>query len=185
VDCGFLHTSPDHPGGQIVSRRSQAGLIDISVRRARERGGGDQSRNWTCSPTPQFYSKLSVTSAGSGCGHRGRGRHHPHPEKYPVGDYVIMLDPWMARPTSMPTFPSAPFSPSIAGSHQRQSAPWRTACSLERTKWPTGYIVYGSSTMLVYTTGRRRQWLPPGSQRGGVLPVITVIRTPEVGRFTA
>ncbi len=61
------------------------------------------------------------------------------------------MDHWMARPTSMLTSLSVPFSPSPpryacwhAGNGRRFPPAWYKQVA-------AGYVVYGSSTMLVYT----------------------------------
>ena len=67
--------------------------------------------------------------------------------------YVVLMDPWMARPTSMLTSLSVPFlhlPPRYACWHAGNG---RRFLQPGNKQVAAGYVVYGSSTMLVYTTG--------------------------------
>jgi len=78
------------------------------------------------------------------------------PEEYPCGKYVLTSTRSTARRTSTRTSRSAPFSRSTNGWTRSATAPGRTktACSPGKKQVCAGYLVYGSSTMLVYTTGK-------------------------------
>ena len=90
---------------------------------------------------------------------------------------------WTARRTSTSTCPSERSSPSCGRSRAAAAAKWKTCSSPDGVRWRPGYVIYGSSTMLVYTTGQGAHGFTLDPSLGEFLLSHPNIRTPDVGRY--
>jgi hypothetical protein len=57
------------------------------------------------------------------------------PNRYPQGEYLLMFDPWTARPTSTSTCPSAPSSACSRSPKATLACTTATSCSPAPSKW--------------------------------------------------
>jgi fructose-1,6-bisphosphatase I len=170
---------------KIVSREvTKAGLIDILGSAGAVNVSGDQVQKLDVFANATFIQALSyIGRIGAVATEEEEDIIHI-PEKYPVGDYVIMLDPLDGSSNI-----DANVSIGTIFSIYRRITPSGQRCALEDCLQPganqvaAGYIVYGSSTMLVYTTGRGVNGFTLDPSVGEFFLSHPRIRTPEVGKI--
>ena len=90
-------------------------------------------------------------------GLRRRGGDHPDPERFDIGPYVLLFDPLDGSSNINVNVSIG----TIFSVHHRRLAAGRPGTMEDclQSGWEqlaAGYVIYGSSTMLVYTTGARR-----------------------------
>jgi len=108
----------------------------------------------------------------------------PVPEGLPVGKYVLLYDPLDGSSNIDVNVPIG----TIFSIHRRvtpEGGPGTLRDCLQpgRTQISAGYILYGSSTMLVYSTGKGVHGFTLEPSIGEFLLSHPSIRTPEVGRY--
>ncbi|HJQ66476.1 MAG TPA: class 1 fructose-bisphosphatase [Gemmatimonadales bacterium] len=108
----------------------------------------------------------------------------PVPEGLPVGKYVLLYDPLDGSSNIDVNVPIG----TIFSIHRRvtpEGGPGTLQDCLQpgRTQISAGYILYGSSTMLVYSTGKGVHGFTLEPSIGEFLLSHPSIRTPEVGRY--
>jgi len=108
----------------------------------------------------------------------------PVPEGLPVGKYVLLYDPLDGSSNIDVNVPIG----TIFSIHRRltpEGGPGTLEDCLQpgRTQVAAGYILYGSSTMLVYTTGKGVHGFTLEPSIGEFLLSHPNIRTPEVGQY--
>ncbi len=108
----------------------------------------------------------------------------PVPAGLPVGKYVLLYDPLDGSSNIDVNVPIG----TIFSIHRRltpEGGPGTLEDCLQpgRTQVAAGYILYGSSTMLVYTTGKGVHGFTLEPSIGEFLLSHADIRTPEVGKY--
>ncbi len=108
----------------------------------------------------------------------------PVPAGLPVGKYVLLYDPLDGSSNIDVNVPTG----TIFSIHRRltpEGGPGTLQDCLQtgRTQVAAGYILYGSSTMLVYTTGKGVHGFTLEPSIGEFLLSHPNIRTPEVGKY--
>jgi fructose-1,6-bisphosphatase I len=108
----------------------------------------------------------------------------PVPTGLPVGKYVLLYDPLDGSSNIDVNVPTG----TIFSIHRRltpEGGPGTLADCLQpgRTQVAAGYILYGSSTVLVYTTGRGVHGFTLEPSIGEFLLSHPLIETPAVGRY--
>ena len=108
----------------------------------------------------------------------------PVPDGLPVGKYVLLYDPLDGSSNIDVNVPIG----TIFSIHRRltpEGGPGTLQDCLQpgRTQVAAGYILYGSSTVLVYTTGKGAHGFTLEPSIGEFLLSHPHIRTPEVGKY--
>ena len=108
----------------------------------------------------------------------------PVPDGLPVGKYVLLYDPLDGSSNIDVNVPIG----TIFSIHRRltpEGGPGTLRDCLQRgrTQVAAGYILYGSSTVLVYTTGKGAHGFTLDPSIGEFLLSHPHIRTPEVGKY--
>lgn len=168
---------------KIVSREvTKAGLLDILGPTGHVNVTGDEVQkldvfaNRTFIQAMKYIGKICVigTEEEEGLVHI--------PEQYPVGEYAILFDPLDGSSNI-----DANVSIGTIFSIFRRVSPSGTPGTLEDLLQPgtkqvaAGYIVYGSSTMLVYTTGKGVNGFTLDPSVGEFFLSHPNIKIPEVG----
>ncbi len=139
-------------GAKIIHRDiNKAGLVDITSATVLRTCRARFSRNSTCS-LMKLKAALKARDIVAGIASEEEDEIVVF-EGCEHAKYVVLMDPLDGSSTSMLTSLSVPFSPSTAA--LRLLAPVTEEDFLQHgnKQVAAGYVVYGSSTMLVYTTG--------------------------------
>lgn len=170
---------------KIISRQvRRAGLNDIfgSAESVNVQGEIQQKLDIFANETVRH----SVQHTGRTCVLASEEDEHPVPvpEGAPLGKYVLLYDPLDGSSNIDVNVPIG----TIFSIHRRLTqagTPGTLADCLQRgsTQVAAGYIVYGSSTMLVYSTGQGVHGFTLDPSIGEFLLSQPDIRTPAVGRY--
>ncbi len=139
---------------KIISREvNKAGLVDILGRTGDENVHGEQVQKLDLFANDVLYRALDHTGHIAVLASEESEDPIPIPERFPAGDYVVLFDP-LDGSSNIDVNVSIG---TIFSIHRKISKGERG--TLEDCLQPgsrqlaAGYVVYGSSTMLVYTTG--------------------------------
>lgn len=78
----------------------------------------------------------------------------PIPQKYPTGKYILVFDPFESAPNSGPGTPCGSIFSIFQGSEEDDSLPTEKALLQSGNQQvAAGYVLYGPSTILIYTSG--------------------------------
>jgi len=139
---------------KLISREvNKAGLVDILGRTGDENVHGEQVQKLDMFANDVLYRALDHTGHIAVLASEESEDPIPIPDKFPAGDYVVLYDP-LDGSSNIDVNVSIG---TIFSIHRKISTGERG--SLEDCLQPgtrqlaAGYVVYGSSTMLVYTTG--------------------------------
>jgi fructose-1,6-bisphosphatase I len=139
---------------KIISREvSKAGLVDILGRTGDENVHGEQVQKLDVFANDVLYRALDHTGHIAVLASEESEDPIPIPERFPAGDYVVLFDP-LDGSSNIDVNVSIG---TIFSIHRKITKGERG--TLEDCLQPgssqlaAGYVVYGSSTMLVYTTG--------------------------------
>ncbi len=139
---------------KIISREvNKAGLIDILGYKGRENVHGERVQKLDDFANETFITMLSHTGHLVGIASEELEGIYPIPEPHPKGKYVFLVDPLDGSSNIDVNISIG----SIFSIHRRKSA--GSEATMEdflqpgRDQVGAGYIIYGSSTMMVYSTG--------------------------------
>lgn len=139
---------------KIISREvNKAGLVDILGRTGEENVHGEQVQKLDLFANDVLYRALDHTGHIAVLASEESEDPIPIPEKFPAGDYVVLYDP-LDGSSNIDVNVSIG---TIFSIHRKVTKGERG--TLEDCLQPgvrqlaAGYVLYGSSTMLVYTTG--------------------------------
>jgi len=139
---------------KIISKQvNMAGLVDILGRAGTENVHGEQVQKLDVFANDVLYKALDHTGHIAVLASEESEDPIPIPEKFPAGDYVVLYDP-LDGSSNIDVNVSIG---TIFSIHRKISSGERG--TLEDCLQPgsrqlaAGYVVYGSSTMMVYTTG--------------------------------
>ncbi|GMV07300.1 MAG: fructose-1,6-bisphosphatase class 1 1 [Gemmatimonadota bacterium] len=139
---------------KIISKQvNMAGLVDILGRAGTENVHGEQVQKLDVFANDVLYKALDHTGHIAVLASEESEDPIPIPEKFPAGDYVVLYDP-LDGSSNIDVNVSIG---TIFSIHRKVTTGERG--TLEDCLQPgsrqlaAGYVVYGSSTMLVYTTG--------------------------------
>ncbi|MGD8322455.1 MAG: class 1 fructose-bisphosphatase [Gemmatimonadota bacterium] len=139
---------------KVISREvNKAGLVDILGRTGEENVHGEQVQKLDVFANDVLYRALDHTGHIAVLASEESKEPIPIPERFPAGDYVVMYDP-LDGSSNIDVNVSIG---TIFSIHRKISSGERG--TLEDCLQPgsrqlaAGYVLYGSSTMLVYTTG--------------------------------
>ena len=139
---------------KIISKQvNMAGLVDILGRAGTENVHGEQVQKLDVFANDVMYKALDHTGHVAVLASEESEDPIPIPEKFPAGDYVVLYDP-LDGSSNIDVNVSIG---TIFSIHRKVTKGERG--TLEDCLQPgsrqlaAGYVVYGSSTMLVYTTG--------------------------------
>ena len=139
---------------KIISKQvNMAGLVDILGRAGTENVHGEQVQKLDVFANDVMYKALDHTGHVAVLASEESEDPIPIPEKFPAGDYVVLYDP-LDGSSNIDVNVSIG---TIFSIHRKVTRGERG--TLEDCLQPgsrqlaAGYVVYGSSTMLVYTTG--------------------------------
>ena len=170
---------------KIVSREvNKAGLLDILGTAGHTNVTGDEVKKLDVFANETFIHAMSyIGKIGVIATEEEEGIIHI-PEPYPTGDYAILLDP-LDGSTNIEANVSIG---TIFSLYHRVTSSGQK-CTVEDCLQPgkrqvaAGYVIYGSSTMLVYTTGHGVNGFTLDPSVGEFFLSHPDIRTPEVGRI--
>ncbi len=140
--------------GKVISREvSKAGLVDILGYTGQKNVQGEQVQKLDIYANTQLVRMFETTGLLCGMGSEEEERIIPIPEQYPLGKYVIAFDPLDGSSNIDANVNIG----TIFSIHRQVSEPGpaREADFLQKgtEQVCAGYILYGTATMLVYTTG--------------------------------
>ncbi len=170
---------------KIISRHvRRAGLTDILGAAGAVNVSGDLQQKLDLFAHDTVQN--AVVHTGRVCITASEEDEHPMPVPpgRPAGKYVVLYDP-LDGSTNIDVNVSIG---TIFSIHRRVTDPRGTAgladcLQVGRRQVAAGYILYGSSTMLVYTTGRGAHGFTLDPTIGEFLLSHPDIRTPEVGKY--
>ncbi len=139
---------------KIISREvTKAGLVDILGATDEENVHGEQVQKLDLFANDVIYKALDHTGLVACMASEESNGLIPIPEKFPSGDYVVIFDP-LDGSSNIDVNVSIG---TIFSIHRKRSKGERGVledCLQPGTRQvAAGYVVYGSSTMLVYTSG--------------------------------
>ena len=166
---------------KIISREvNMAGLVDILGRTGDENVHGEQVQKLDMYANEVLYKALDHTGHIAVLASEESEDPIPIPDHFPAGDYVVLYDP-LDGSSNIDVNVSIG---TIFSVHRKVSAGERG--TLEDCLQPgsrqlaAGYVVYGSSTMLVYTTGAGVHGFTLDPSIGEFLLSHPSLRIPEV-----
>ncbi|MFQ5589218.1 MAG: class 1 fructose-bisphosphatase [Nitrospiria bacterium] len=140
--------------GKVISREvNKAGLIDILGYKGKKNIHGEDVQKLDDFANAVFMKTLSHTGHLAGIASEEMDDIYQIPENFPKGKYVFLMDPLDGSSNIDVNISIG----SIFSIYRRKSSGPQAAMSdfLQpgREQVCAGYLIYGSSTMLVYTTG--------------------------------
>jgi fructose-1,6-bisphosphatase I len=170
---------------KIVSREvNKAGLLDILGSTGETNVTGDEVKKLDVFANRTFIHAMSYIGKIGVIATEEEEEIIHIPEPYPTGDYAILMDP-LDGSTNI----EANVSIGTIFSIFRRVTPSGQKCTVEdclqqgKKQVAAGYVIYGSSTMLVYTTGHGVNGFTLDPSVGEFFLSHPNIRTPEVGKI--
>ncbi len=170
---------------KIVSREvTKAGLLDILGPTGQVNVTGDEVQKLDVFANRTFIQALSYIGRICVIATEEEKDLVHIPEQYPKGDYAILFDPLDGSSNI-----DSNVSIGTIFSIYRRITPKDQPCTLEDVlqkgirQVAAGYIVYGSSTMLVYTTGKGVNGFTLDPSVGEFFLSHPNIRIPEIGKI--
>lgn len=139
---------------KLISRQvNMAGLVDILGRTGDENVHGEQVQKLDVYANEVLYKALDHTGHIAVLASEEAEEPIPIPERFPAGDYVVLYDP-LDGSSNIDVNVSVGTIFSIHRKITRGERGTLEDCLQPGTRQvAAGYVLYGSSTMLVYTTG--------------------------------
>ena len=140
---------------KVIGREvNKAGLVDILGAAGDENVHGEVVQKLDVFANQVMYRALDHTGLVACMASEENETFIPIPDKFPAGDYVVIYDPLDGSSNidvnvSIGTI----FSIHRKVTERRAGVRSRTVCRRAAEQVAAGYVLYGSSTMLVYTTG--------------------------------
>jgi fructose-1,6-bisphosphatase I len=171
-------------GKLIASRTTRAGLADILGATGHTNVQGEQVQKLDIYAHRIIFQLTDHTGRLAVMGSEEEREIIPIPEKYPIGKYVLLFDP-------LDGSSNIDYNVSVGTifSIFKRKTPWGRPGTLEdvlqigRDLVAAGYIVYGSSTMMVYSTGNGVNGFTLDPSIGEFLLSHPNIRLPEKPKY--
>jgi fructose-1,6-bisphosphatase I len=171
---------------KIISREvNRAGLVDILGRAEASNASGDDVKKLDVFANDWIYRAIDHTGRVCVMASEENEDVIPIPDRFPCGKYVLLFDPLDGSSNIDANVPVG----TIFSIHRKVSKGERG--TVEDCLQPgsrqvaAGYVLYGTSTMLVYTTGNGVAGFTLDPSLGEFLLSHPDIRTPRRGKITS
>ena len=167
----------------IANKVRMAGLADILGSHGEENVQGEVQQKLDVFANETIIKAMDHTGRLCGMASEENADVIPIPDKFRCGKYCLMFDPLDGSSNIDVNVPVGTIFSIVAKSSPGQHATLEDFLQPGTRQVAAGYIIYGSSTMLVYTTGRGAHGFTLDPSIGEFLLSHPDIRSPETGRY--
>jgi fructose-1,6-bisphosphatase I len=140
---------------KVISREvNMAGLVDILGQAGRTNVQGEEVQKLDVFAQDVIYRAMDHTGHLCCMASEELGEFVPIPDKFPVGDYVLVFDPLDGSSNIDVNVSIGTIFGLLRKVSDAERGALRDFLQPGRELVAAGYVVYGSSTMMVYCTGR-------------------------------
>jgi fructose-1,6-bisphosphatase I len=170
-------------GKMIANRVRSAGLADILGSAENENVHGEVQQKLDVFANETIIKAMDHSGRLCGMASEEEASIIPIPDKFRCGKYCLMFDPLDGSSNIDVNVPVGTIFSIVQKTTRGKNASIADFLQPGSKQVAAGYIIYGSSTMLVYTTGQGAHGFTLDPSIGEFLLSHPNIRTPAVGRY--
>jgi fructose-1,6-bisphosphatase I len=167
----------------IANKVRMAGLADILGSHGEENVQGEVQQKLDVFANETIIKAMDHTGRLCGMASEENGEIIPIPEKFRCGKYCLMFDPLDGSSNIDVNVPVGTIFSIVAKTSKGTNATLEDFLQPGARQVAAGYVIYGSSTMMVYTTGRGVHGFTLDPSIGEFLLSHPDIRMPAAGRY--
>jgi fructose-1,6-bisphosphatase I len=167
----------------IANKVRMAGLVDILGSHGSENVQGEVQQKLDVLSNEIIIKAMDHTGRLAGMASEEDAEVIPIPDKFRCGKYCLMFDPLDGSSNIDVNVPVGTIFSVVAKTSKGKHATLEDFLQPGANQVAAGYVIYGSSTMFVYTTGRGVHGFTLDPSIGEFLLSHPDIKTPETGRY--
>jgi fructose-1,6-bisphosphatase I len=167
----------------IANKVRMAGLVDILGSHGSENVQGEVQQKLDVLSNEIIVKAMDHTGRLAGMASEENAEIIPIPDKFRCGKYCLMFDPLDGSSNIDVNVPVGTIFSVVAKTSKGKNATLDDFLQPGAKQVAAGYVIYGSSTMFVYTTGQGAHGFTLDPSIGEFLLSHPDIKTPETGRY--